>query len=304
MGYRKLPRGRRRHDSALENNFLMKLRNLFQSKNGRWITNEDFLQCLRDVRATECDILFVHSEMSFGVPSPDLGRRGLLEALLEILYATGAGTIIMPTFTFSFCNSASYDKQKSRSQMGALNEFFRQLPETERSLDPLMSVAVAGRDTSIIRDLPHTSLGSGSTFDRIHQLGNQIRFLFLGVSPAKCFTYTHYVEKCLEVPYRYDREFKGAIIDRDHQYEEAWKLFVRYAGVTPTTSMKFVDAMRNEQVMQEVACGDSFVSSIAEPAGYAAVGNRLLQDIDYFLEAPYPREARNTGFHAENMVAL
>jgi aminoglycoside 3-N-acetyltransferase len=282
----------------------MHLHNLFQSGDGNWITNRDFLEYLKEAEATECDLLFVHSEMSFGAPNPDLGRRGLMEALLEVLHATGVGTIIMPTFTFSFCNGAAYDRERSKSQMGALNEFFRRLPETERSQDPLMSVAVSGSGRSIINDLPHTSLGCGSMFDRIHALGDRARFLFLGVSPAKCFTYTHYVEKCLEVPYRYDREFTGTVLDDGVARKETWTLFVRYAGVEPTQSSEFVNAMRSERVMLEVACGDSFVSSIAEPAGYAAVETRLLQDVDYFLERPYSRQHLDRSFHTEDMVAL
>lgn len=282
----------------------MQQHNLFQAASGRWITNRDVLECVQDVNARECDLLFVHSEMSFGVPSADLGRRGLLEALVEVLWATGVRTLAMPTFTFSFCNGTPYDRQRSKSQMGALNEFFRRLPDAERSRDPLMSVTVSGTDMSIIGDLPHTSLGRGSTFDRIHRLGDRVRFLFLGVSPAKCFTYTHYVEKCLAVPYRYDREFTGKVIDSGAEREEAWTLFVRYGGVEPTKSMKFLNAMRSQRVMNEVVCGDSFIASIAEPEGYKAVEARLLEDIDYFLETPYPRERRDTEFHTENMVAL
>ncbi|HSY49340.1 MAG TPA: AAC(3) family N-acetyltransferase [Thermoanaerobaculia bacterium] len=282
----------------------MQTHNLFKTSSGRWVTNVDFLKCLQAVKAPACDLLFVHSEMSFGVPSADLGRRGLLEVLIEALKATGVRTIAMPTFTFSFCNGVPYDRLKSRSQMGALNEFFRALPETERSQDPLMSVAVAGSETSIVRDLPHASLGRGSTFDRIHQLGDRVRFLFLGVSPAKCFTYTHYVEKCLEVPYRYDRQFTGMVIDGGLPREETWTLFVRYGGVVPTTSLKFVDAMRRERIMLETPYGDSVISSIGEPEGYSAVESRLLADIDYFLDTPYPRERSDKQFQAENMVAL
>ncbi len=282
----------------------MQLHDLFRAADGHWVTNRDLLRHLEDVHAPECDLLFVHSEMSLGVPNPDMGRRGLLEALIEVLWATGIRTIAMPTFTFSFCNGNPYDPQRSKSQMGALNEFFRASPESERSKDPLMSVAVSGADTSIISGLPHTSLGRGSTFDRLHHLGARVRFLFLGVSPAKCFTYTHYVEKCLEVPYRYDRKLTGNVVIGGAEQEETWTLFVRYAGVQPTTSMKFVDLMRGEGVMREVACGDSFISCIPEPAGYAAIENRLQHDIDYFLERPYPREQRDTQFHPNNMVAL
>src|SRR5690242_20383372 len=104
--------------------------------------------------------------MSFGKPNPELGKTGLLQAVLETLQALGVPTLCVPTFTFSFCNGVAYDPAQSRSKMGVLNEYIRRLPEAERSIDPLMSAAVLGADHQVVRDLGHRSIGAGCTFDK------------------------------------------------------------------------------------------------------------------------------------------
>ena len=119
----------------------------------------------------------------------------------------------VPTFTFSFCNRQHYCVPTSASKMGAFNEFVRRVPEAVRSIDPLMSNAVLGDDPDIVTNLSRNSIGEGSTFDKLHQRGAGVKFLFLGTTVSDCFTYTHYVEERLAVPYRYNRTFTGRIGD-------------------------------------------------------------------------------------------
>lgn len=267
------------------------------------VTTSALLRALEAVGAADCRLLYVHSEMSFGAPNPTLGKRGLLQAVLDMLLELGVPTLCVPTFTFSFCNGVPYDVAQSRSRMGVLNEYIRRLPEAERSRDPLMSSAAIGADKQVVRDLGHHSIGEGSTFDRLHA-AKTARFLFLGVGAAKCMTYTHYVEERLRVPYRYDRPFTGTIIDGAHTYQDTYKLYVRYNGVRPETSTKFEDALVREGLMKKVACGDNFISSIAEPVAYDAIAQKLRDDPSYFLAAPAP-DPKDTCFElAGEMVAL
>ena len=93
---------------------------LFQASGGAWVTDSDLIQSLRVVRADEADVLFVHSEMSFGLPNPDLKRSELLGAVWRCLQGLEVPTLVVPTFTFSFCNGHDYDVRWSRSKMGAL----------------------------------------------------------------------------------------------------------------------------------------------------------------------------------------
>jgi len=267
------------------------------------VTTSDLLRCLESVDAADCRLLYIHSEMSFGRPNPELGKTGLLQAVLDTLRELGVPTLCVPTFTFSFCNGTAYDVEQSRSKMGVFNEYVRRLPQAERSIDPLMSAAVLGEDHQVVRDLGHHSIGAGSTFDKLHALGHA-RFLFLGVGAAKCFTYTHYVEERLRVPYRYDREFTGTIIEGDRRREDTYTLYVRYHGVQPESTTKFEDFLVQSGRMKKVSCGDNFISSIAEPVAYESIAGKIREDADYFLAAPYPPDRKDTHFEAHDMVAL
>jgi len=267
------------------------------------VTTSDLLRCLESVGAGDCRLLYVHTEMSFGKPNPELGKTGLLQAVLETLQELGVPTLVVPTFTFSFCNGVAYDPKQSRSKMGVFNEYVRRLPEAERSVDPLMSAAVLGADHQVVRDLGHHSIGAASTFDKIHAAGDA-RFLFLGVGAAKCFTYTHYVEERLRVPYRYERDFTGTVIDERGPREETYSLYVRYKGVVPESTTKFEDFMVQAGLMKKVTCGDNFVSSIAEPVAYEAIAGKIREDAGYFLAAPAP-EHQDASFELKGeMVAL
>ena len=247
-------------------------------------------------------MLYVHSEMSFGKPNPELGKTGLLQAVLDTLLELGVPTLCVPTFTFSFCNGVAYDVNQSRSKMGVLNEYIRRLPNAKRSMNPLMSSAAIGADLGVVTDLGRRSIGAGCTFDKLHAAKNA-RFLFLGVGAAKCFTYTHYVEERLRVPYRYSRDFTGTITDGARQYEDTYKLYVRYNGVQPESTTKFEDFMVHEGLMKKVACGDNFISSVSEPLAYDTIAGNIRRRRQLLPRGPAPVE-RDTRFEVHDMVAL
>ncbi len=267
------------------------------------VTSSDLLRCLEAVDAADCRVLFVHSEMSFGRPNPQLSKTALLQGVLDTLLELRVPTLVVPTFTFSFCNGVAYNVQQSRSKMGVFNEYVRRLPETERSVDPLMSCAALGADKSIVRDLGHNSIGEGCTFDKIHAAKTG-RFLFLGVGAAKCMTYTHYVEEREHVPYRYDRPFSGTIVDGEREYQDTYNLYVRYKGVVPESTTKFEDHIVRAGLMKQVPCGDNFVSSISEPVAYDAIAGKIREDGGYFLASPAPAQKDPTFELAAEMVAL
>lgn len=48
----------------------MQIVNLFLTQSKEWITNIDLLEKLRKLKADECEILYIHSALSFGTPNP------------------------------------------------------------------------------------------------------------------------------------------------------------------------------------------------------------------------------------------
>jgi aminoglycoside 3-N-acetyltransferase len=280
----------------------MKSEFLFQSRGGGGVTSADLLRCLAQAQAHDAQVLFIHSELSFGIPNPALSRKSVLEQVVEVIRELGVPTVCVPTFTFSFCNGNDYDVANSRSKMGALNEYIRQIPGSVRSVDPLMSVAAFGRDLSVVQDIGHHSIGVGSTFDMLHARPGA-RFLFLGARPSQCMTYTHYVEERFGVPYRYNRDFTGTISDQRGSRQDTYTLFVRYQGVIPSPRDDVERQLVDRRLMHKIPCGDAFIFSVPEPAVYETVWQFLEKDINSLLAEPFKGE-RNTHFEAHNMVAL
>jgi len=186
--------------------------------------------------------------------------------------------------------------------MGALNEYIRKLPEAVRSVDPLMSAVVVGKDIGLVQNLGKNSIGKNSTFDKLHRWGAGVKFLVFGTTVRECFTYTHYVEERLQAPYRYDRAFSGKISDSGGTWEDTYTLFVRYEGVVPADDGKLENDLMRRGFLRKEACGNASISCVAEPEAYQTIVEHLSENM-YAYIASDPRD-RNTEFFARNMVAL
>lgn len=281
----------------------MKSQRLFNS-NGCWLTRGDLLEALKAVGASDCKILYMHSALSFGTPNPELKRSALLQALYETLQELGVETLCVPTFTFSFCNGDVYDVEKTRSHMGALNEYIRQRPEAIRSIDPLMSVAMVGRDRDLVENLGHDSVGKNSTFDRLCNKDG-VKFLFLGVDLGDCFTYMHYLEWLAQVPYRYQRNFTGTIIENGTSVEDTYSLFVRYNNVTANeASYTYGKMLTARGLQQTVPFGDTTIGCVSEPDAKKLYLALLNDNPDYFIHECFSEIVPDPTFFPRKMVAL
>lgn len=276
---------------------------LFESSNGP-VTRNTFHETLCSSGASDAEVLYIHTALTFGRPSKSLSRTQLLNELVEVILELGVKTVCMPTFTFSFCNGTNFDVQNTKSQMGALNENFRRRSDAHRSDEPLMSVAAIGADLDLVTNLGVESTGSDSTFDKLSKRDG-VKFLFLGVHPGDCFTYMHYLEWKAAVPYRYNREFTGEIINNGVASTVTKKLFVRYNGVVPNSaSYTYGDLLLEQGHLLREQLGDSNLSCVPlQPAE-----NLYLELLDanpnYFITDPFDPEKVTNEFNVTNMVAL
>lgn len=276
---------------------------LFQSRSGS-VTTASIRDALLSVHADEAEVLYVHSRLNFGVPPETLDRKSLLSSLEEVVLSLGVKTICMPTFTFSFCNGANYDIDLSRSRMGALNESFRKRYGVVRSEDPLMSVAAYGDDLELVQNLGDHSIGKDSTFDKLDGRQN-VKFLFLGVHPGDCFTYMHYLEWKIGVPYRYDRKFNGEVTRNGVSHRVEKLLFVRYNGVTPNNaSYTYGDILQQQKKLSKTNVGDSTISAVSLDPARELYLNLLNDDPNYFITEPFDKSRVTDEFAVTDMVAL
>jgi len=277
---------------------------LFKTRTGQWATTAELAAALKSVGAHDCQVLYMHTGLAFGTPNPDLRRTELLAAMYETIRASGVPTLCVPTFTFSFCNGEDYDLARSKSRMGALNEYIRQRPEAIRSVDPLMSVAMVGTDRELVENLGRESIGAHSTFDKLSRRDG-VKFLFLGVLPGDCFTYMHHLEWRARVPYRYHRDFRGRITAGGRTYEDTYSLFVRYHGVTPNTaSHGYARRLEERGILKSTGFGDHWLQCFPEPEARAAYLEILGKDGNFFIEQPFQPNAADRTFEGSNMVSL
>lgn len=277
---------------------------LFRYGENKCITYGDIFDSLVSVGANDCDVLLLHTAMEFGVPEQGIKRRELSEIMLDIIMQLKVKTLVFPTFSFSFANNKDYDVQNSRSSMGMLNEYVRKRKDAVRSLDPLMSVCVLGENKSLAEISGDCSLGEGSFFDRLHHTPN-VKIVFLGVDEIICNTHLHYVENYLKVPYRYNLEMSGKIVDKEgNVFDDVHKLFVTYKYVLPSVPREFYDELEAEGKMKKVFIGNASISCFRESDLFQKEKQWLEKDINCFIAEPYDKYPLIKEFEFGNVNAV
>jgi len=141
------------------------------------------------------------------------------------------GTILVPTYTFSFCRGEIFDVQRTPSIKGPWSpsteflEYFRLLPGAIRSVDPIHSVAGIGpRAAEILSNVPPTCFGENSVPHRLRRMGAKICAIGVGLHESN---FQHHVEEMLGVPFRFKKLFTGQIRSNGVTEKKGWIYNVR-----------------------------------------------------------------------------
>lgn len=189
-------------------------------------SKNDIVEALLKVGICKNDNIFVHSNIGFfgklkdAITKEDYGNI-FKEAIFDVIGMDG--TLIVPTFSYSFCNNQVYDKNKTIGIPGMFSEFIREDPHALRSDDANFSISAIGKNAEYFtKDAPCHSFGKNSFWERflIHN-GKICNFNFDSGS-----TFIHYVEKLLNVVYRFDKGFNGTSITNGKNEDKIFYHFV------------------------------------------------------------------------------
>ncbi len=261
---------------------------LFIDADGNIYTLEDVKKALLGIGADDCETLFIHSDIMFGAPAVGFKRKEYLNILYCTIKELGIKNLIVPTFTYSFCNHEDFDVLHSRTSMGAFNEYIRKMDGRYRSLDPLLSVSVPKELQAQFENLSDHSLGEKSGLDILHHMDG-VKFLFFGVDMAECFTYVHYVEKMMDVPYRFDLPFEGNVIDYNGKLiKKRQYIHTQCMGVKlPERYGYFETFLLDKGFLKHRRLGNKYISCLSEKDAYREIRDQIYEDKYYFLEQPY-----------------
>ena len=191
-------------------------------------TRDDIDNAFNALPLAKGDVVFIHSNVGYfgrlrGAKSANDICAAIFASLQECIGSEG--TIVVPTFTYTFSSEKIFDVDATSSKMGAFSEWVRKHPEAVRSADPFYSVAAIGRiSEQMVQNISENSFGEDSFFARFYALkGKVLNLNFDGGS-----TFVHYVERQLNVPYRFDKKFSGTIRQSGVEREAKSTIWVRY----------------------------------------------------------------------------
>lgn len=169
----------------------------------------DIIDALAEVGLSKGDNIFMHSNIGFfgrleGMNDKEDYYRAFKEAIFEVIGSEG--TLVVPVFSYSFCRGEVFEKSKTPSVCGFLSEMVKEDSQSLRSEDANFSISAIGKNASFFtKEAPEHSFGPGTFWAKFLECeGKFCNFNFDAVS-----TFIHYVEKLLNVPYRYDKKFPG-----------------------------------------------------------------------------------------------
>jgi aminoglycoside 3-N-acetyltransferase len=184
-------------------------------------------------------------------PMADDQRLDLLIAAIEAAIAPD-GTLVVPTFSYSFTKGEIFDVLKTPSAVGMVSERFRIQPGVLRSADPIFSFACKGPLASELCAIPVMEcFGPDSVFAALHRLNADI--VNLGCSLSRGGTFVHYVETAHGVAYRYRKEFSGTVVSPNCEKRESSVIY----NVRDLTRKSEADLQR----LQERLLGEGKMSS-------------------------------------------
>lgn len=240
-------------------------------------TKQELTEAIKAVGVKTGDLVFCHSNVGYlGMPEGAKNKNEALQVILDsILDVIGEqGTLAVPTFTYSFSSGEMYDPLNSPSNCGMFSEYVRCLPSSIRSNDPSVSVACIGRlALDMTKDLPENSYDSNGFFGRFYDNGGKI----LNINFDAGSTFLHFVERELSVPYRFDKEFTGQIVEDGIIKKSKSIIWVRDLDVEGSEANfeRFNSVAVSKGLYKKQSVGRGSIGSITASNAYALLKDEI-----------------------------
>lgn len=261
------------------------------------VTAREIISSLTDVGIERGQTVLMHSSlknlgMLSGVAPGD--RNGYCRAIFECFdsilgISESAGTLVVPTFTHDYVRKKKpFVLDETPSETGVFTEYIRQLPTAIRTLHPIASLAVIGKNRDQFLNLSSSAYGINSAFDRLEKILGA-RIIYFGAN-ANHTTILHHLEQLIGVSYVYNKAYfsPDVYINRTKKVEHPFFSAVRYLNGKITLSYSnWKNEMVNTGAMLSVTLGDFTIMS-CKVADAMSVGYEMLQrDPCALLESHY-----------------
>ncbi len=165
------------------------------------------------------------------------------------------GTLLFPTFNWNFCKGKTYDYKKTKSNTGALSNISLTMKDFKRSINPIYSFNVCGKDKKKITQMKHEScFGFDSPFGYL--IKNKGKNLFIDLDYKDALTFVHVAEEKVGVNYRYIKKFEGHYVDENKKkLIKSCEMYVRKTDLVSKTiiNKKFDKILKKKNALKEMS---------------------------------------------------
>ena len=165
------------------------------------------------------------------------------------------GTLLFPAFNWNFCKGKTYDYKKTKSNTGALSNISLTMKDFKRSINPIYSFNVYGKDKKKIIQMEHKScFGFDSPFGYL--IKNKGKNLFIDLDYKDALTFVHVAEEKVGVNYRYIKKFEGHYIDENKKkLIKSCEMYVRKTNLVSKTiiNKKFDKILKRKNALKETS---------------------------------------------------
>ena len=181
-----------------------------------------------------------------------LKPKEIINLLIELV--TSKGTIFFPTFNWGFCEGEAFNYLKTKSLTGSLGNLALKRKDFLRSINPIYSFSIFGKDKKKIAKMCHKScFGLNSPFGFLIKNGGKNLFIDLDYKAA--LTYAHVAEETVGVNYRYLKTFNGDYYDiKNKKRKVSYKMYVRKLKLVKSTLVHkdFDKLLRRNQALKKI----------------------------------------------------
>lgn len=257
-------------------------------------TRADLARALVSVGLVPGDTVFVHPCLDqLGTAHACVTMEDRCDLVLGALRdAVGdRGTIVVPTYSFSFCRQEPFSVDETPTAGGLWGtsveflEYFRRLPGAARSRDPIHSVAALGPEAQrLVANVPPTCFGADSVHARLRRVGGKICTIGVGLDEA---TFLHHVEEEVGVPFRFRKLFTGEIRQSGDAYRTGWVYNVRILADSGYPDGRRLEQDARERGICRSACiGQGEVLAVDAEAYFELTAEALHRDPWYTARGP------------------
>lgn len=173
--------------------------------------------------------------------------------------------ILIPTFSYTITSDKIYDVLNTPSEVGLATEFLRKKFPYKRSYDPIFSYLVFSKNELLNEDFKikdFNTFGENSLLETVYKLDGSIGSIGDVLWRT---TEAHYLEKKLNVSYRYDKEFSGKIIG--NQAEEGFIksiFYCRNLNINREANFKpIINDMRKNNLIKKLEIDNFYIETIS-----------------------------------------